>query len=292
MTGEGPAGASPSRPPRAASLRHGVEALGAGLRGGLGALRSGVVYVGGIVRLYGAVGQRLGRTVHGGSHRVRLEALVQQAVRVGVRSIPIVVLVQIFIGIILALNMAPTLADYGRLENVADVVAVAVFRELGPLISAVILSGFAGASIAAELGAMVEGEEIKALRAHALDPIRFLVVPRVVATAVMMIGLTVIADVVGVVGGLLTSVFVLDVSALTYIDQTKQALSLTAYFTGLSKAAVFGALIAGLACYEGLNVRGGAEGVGRATTTTVVKSIVCLIGADCIFTVIFYVVGW
>jgi phospholipid/cholesterol/gamma-HCH transport system permease protein len=139
---------------------------------------------------------------------------------------------------------------------------------------------------------MVEGEEIKALRAHALDPIRFLVVPRVIATTVMLVGLTVVADVVGVFGGYLTGVVVLGINSATYIDQTQAALSLHDYFTGLFKSGVFGAIIAALACYEGLNVTGGAEGVGRATTTTVVKSIVAIIGADCVFTAIFYVVGW
>jgi phospholipid/cholesterol/gamma-HCH transport system permease protein len=272
--------------------RQRIEAVGALIRLGLVALRRAVLYVGGLVRLFGSIGQAALRAVRGGPHRIRAEALVQQAVRVGVRSVPIIVLVQVFIGIILALNLAPTLDMYGQLERVADVVAIAVFRELGALISAIILSGFAGASIAAELGAMVEGEEIKALKAHALDPIRFLVVPRVVATTVMLLGLTVIADIVGVFGGFLTGVFVLHLDAGSYIDETRAALSLHDYYTGLFKGCVFGALIAGLACYEGLNVTGGAEGVGRATTTTVVKSIVCLIGADCIFTAIFYVVGW
>lgn len=277
---------------RLALERQRVESLGAAVHSGLARLRGTVVYVGGIVGLFLAVAGRIARALRGGAHRIRLESLVQQAVRVGVRSLPIIILVQVFIGIILALNMAPTLETYGSLERVADVVAIAVFRELGALISAVILSGFAGASIAAELGAMVECEEIKALRSHALDPIRFLVVPRVIATTVMLVGLTVVADVVGVFGGFLTAVFVLDVSPATYIDQTQAALSLHDYFTGLFKSGVFGAIIAGLACYEGLNVTGGAEGVGRATTTTVVKSIVALIGADCIFTAIFYVVGW
>lgn len=272
--------------------RQPIESVGASVRASARAVGSAVVYVGGMVRLFGAVGARIGRAYRGGLDRIRFSALVQQAVRVGVRSIPIIVLVQIFIGIILALSMARPLEDYGQLERVADVVAIAVFREMGALISAVILSGFAGASIAAELGAMVEGEEIKALRAHALDPIRFLVVPRVVATMIMMIGLTILADVVGVFGGFVTSVFVLDISPGVYIDNTRAALGLTDYFTGLFKGGVFGAIIAGLACYEGLNVTGGAEGVGRATTTTVVKSVVSLIGADCIFTVTFYALEW
>lgn len=278
--------------PSVSTAGEAVARVGATVRAAGQTLAGAVVYAGGLVRLFGQAGQRLLRAIRGGPHRIRAAALVQQAVRVGVRSIPIVVLVQIFIGIILALNLAPTLATYGQLERVADVVAIAVFRELGALITAVILSGYAGASIAAELGAMVEGEEIKALRAHALDPIRFLVVPRVVATTVMMVALTILADVMGVLGGLLTAVFVLDVPPLTYIDLTRTALTTGDYLTGLAKALVFGALIAGLACYEGLHVTGGAEGVGRATTTTVVKSIVGLIAADCAFTAVFYVLEW
>jgi phospholipid/cholesterol/gamma-HCH transport system permease protein len=171
-------------------------------------------------------------------------------------------------------------------------VAIAILRELGPLIKDILLIGFAGASIAAELGAMVEGEEIKALRAHALDPVGFLVVPRVLATATMMVGLTIVADLIGIFGGFLTSTLVLDVSAQVYLDLTRNAVDLTDYFTGLFKSLVFGTIVATLACFEGLNSRGGAEGVGRATTTTVVKSIVALIGADMIFTAIFYVLGW
>lgn len=268
------------------------ESVGASIRGWSAALLGAVTYVGGLTGLLGSVGQRFARGILYRGARIRLQAYSQQSFRFGVRSIPIVMLVQVFIGVILALNLAPTLETYGQLEQVATVVAIAVFRELGPLITAILLSGFAGASIAAELGAMVEGEEIKALRAHALDPIRFLVVPRVIATAVMMIGLTVLADLMGVFGGFLTGVYVLDISPQAYIDLTGEAVGLADYLTGLSKAIVFGAIIAALACYEGLNVHGGAEGVGRATTTTVVKCIVALIGADCIFTAVFYVLEW
>ncbi len=270
----------------------GPEALGALLRATGRGLLAGVEYVGGVVGLLLAVIDRavvrpLRRLEH-----MRLAATVQQSIRVGVRALPIIMLVQVFIGIILALNMAPVLESYGQLERVADIVAIAVFRELGPLITAIVLSGFAGASIAAELGAMVEGEEIKALRAHALDPISFLVVPRVIATTAMMVGLAVVADVIGVIGGLMTSTLVLDVSARVYLDATAAAVDKTDYFTGLFKAGVFGVIVSSLACYEGLSVRGGAEGVGRATTTTVVKSIVALIGADAIFAAVFYVIGW
>jgi phospholipid/cholesterol/gamma-HCH transport system permease protein len=273
-------------------LRRGTEAVGRVVSAGLDALAEGVVYMGGLLRLVLSIGQRLVVQRAGAGGRLRLAALVRQMVRVGVRAIPIVVLVQIFIGIILALNMAPVLESYGQLERVADIVAIATFRELGPLITAILLSGFAGASIAAELAAMVEGEELKAMRAMALDPVRFLVAPRVIATTIMMVGLAVIADIVGVTGGLLTSVFVLDISAQTYVDATRAALTTKDYYTGLAKAAVFGLIVSSLACYEGLRVQGGAEGVGRSTTTTVVKSIVALIAADTVFTAIFYVLGW
>lgn len=269
-----------------------IASFGATVRSGIEYLYNAVVYLGGVVRLGLSVAARSATLVTGRGGRRRLDALVRQMIRVGVRSIPIIILVQTFIGVILSLNLAPTLDAYGQLDRVADVVAISVFRELGPLFTAILLSGFAGASIAAELGAMVEGEEIKALRAHALDPIRFLVVPRVIATATMMLGLTVLADLVAVFGGYLCATMRLGLNGAIYIESTRAALTVSDYITGLTKAAVFGVVIALLACYEGLGVRGGAEGVGRATTTTVVKSIVGLIAADVVFAAIFYSLGW
>jgi phospholipid/cholesterol/gamma-HCH transport system permease protein len=224
--------------------------------------------------------------------RFRRPALIYQMVRVGVRSISIIVLVQVFIGIILVLQMAPTLDMYGQLSSVANIIGIAVFRELGPLITAVVLSGFAGASIAAEIGAMVESEEIKALRAHALNPINFLVVPRVLATVMMMIGLTVISDVMGVLGGFITAVGFLNIDSQIYIQNTQAALTAKDFITGLIKSGIFGLQISIIACYLGLRVSGGAVGVGRATTQTVVLSIVSLIAMDCLFTAVFYIFGF
>lgn len=268
------------------------ESIGRAVRGGFAALFDSVEYIGGLTSLAGSVIGRTLRSVRGGGQRVRLGAVAAQCFRFGVRSIPIIMLVQMFIGVILVLNIAPTFEAYGQTENVAIVIAIAIFRELGPLLTAILLSGYAGASIAAELGAMVEGEEIKALRAHAMDPIRYLVAPRVLATAGMMLGLTVLADVVGVLGGFLTGVYILDIPPRVFLEIARTSVDHTDYLTGLFKGIVFGGIIATLACYEGLNVAGGAEGVGRATTTTVVKSIVALIGADMVFTAVFYVVGW
>src|SRR5688500_14260952 len=129
--------------------------------------------------------------------------------RVGVRSIPIVSLVLFCIGAILALQMAPILRDYGVLQQTADIISIAIFRELGPLVSAIVLTGFAGASIAAEMGTMVVSEEIEALEAHAINPVRFLVVPRMIATTLMMICIAIIGDLAGVIGGLTVCYFFL-----------------------------------------------------------------------------------
>jgi phospholipid/cholesterol/gamma-HCH transport system permease protein len=229
--------------------------------------------------------------VSGRGRRMGWENLWSQMVRVGVKSVPIVCLVVFCIGSILTLQMAPVLEGYGAAARVADIIAIAMFRELGPLVAAIVLTGFAGASIAAELGSMVVGEEIEALEAHAISPVRFLVVPRVIATTVMMVCLAIVADLVGVIGGLLVGVYAVGLNPTEYIQNTFSAILLHDFYTGLIKAAVFGMLISLLACYLGLNVRGGATGVGNATTKTVVYTIVALITVDLLFTAVFYYYG-
>jgi phospholipid/cholesterol/gamma-HCH transport system permease protein len=218
--------------------------------------------------------------------------LWEQMDRVGVKSIPIVCLVLFCIGAILSLQMAPILKDYGAIDKVADIIAIAVGRELGPLVSAIVLTGFAGASIAAEMGTMVVSEEIEALEAHAIEPIRFLVVPRIMATTIMMICIAVIGDFAGGIGGLVTANTFLGITPTMYIHHTFDVLKVRDFITGLVKAGVFGLLISSLACRLGLSVTGGAQGVGVATTRTVVLTIVALIAVDLIFTAVFYYLGW
>lgn len=215
-------------------------------------------------------------------------ALVTQIVRVGVRSIFIVSLVSGCVGLILALQLAPPLDGFGQRDLVANIVGVAVLRELGPLIGAIVLTGFAGASIAAEIGTMVVSEEVEALQAHALNPVRFLVVPRVFATIVSMTALGVIASLVSILSAMAVSVLVLDIPITTYIDNTLNQAKLVDFLTGTMKATVFGALIGLIACGNGLKVTGGAAGVGNATTGTVVQSVVAIVIADLVFTAIFY----
>jgi phospholipid/cholesterol/gamma-HCH transport system permease protein len=219
-------------------------------------------------------------------------ALAQQIERIGIRSIGIIVLASAAIGLILVLQMAPPLQDFDQVDKVANVNAIAVLRELGPLISAIVLTGFAGAAIAAELGTMVVGEEIEALRAMALNPVRFLVVPRVLATLIGLVALTVLADVVAISAGALIGVFILDVPFGVYKYNTLDQATVADFMTGVVKGGVFGGLIGLIACHNGLNVSGGAAGVGRATTKTVVYSIVSIVLADLLFTSLFYALDW
>ena len=249
-------------------------------------------FIGGVGYLLLDTAKATGRgLVTGRGRRLGWANLWAQMVRVGVRSVPIVTLVLLCIGAILALQMAPILRDYGALQQVADIISVAVFRELGPLVAAIVLTGFAGASIAAEMGTMVVSEEIEALEAQAISPVRFLVVPRVIATTIMMVCVAVVADLMGILGGLIVANGVLGLSASGYLIHTFNAIHVDDFSTGLVKAGVFGALISGLACYLGLSVTGGAQGVGVATTRTVVLTIVALITVDLVFTGVFYALG-
>ena len=253
----------------------------------------------GLLELVGGLGYLLLDTAAATRHalftgrgrRLGWRNLWAQMVRVGVRSIPIVSIVLLSIGAILVFQIAPILRDYGALDRVADIVSVAVFRELGPLVSAIVLTGFAGASIAAEMGTMVVSEEIEALEAQAIHPVRFLVVPRVLATVVMTTCVAVVGDLMGVIGGLAVATASLGIGADQYLRHTFDAVDLDDFLTGLVKAGVFGMLISGIACRLGLSVTGGAQGVGAATTRTVVYTIVALILVDLGFTWVFYSLG-
>ena len=215
-------------------------------------------------------------------------SIIMQIIRVGVRSIFIVSLVSGCVGLILALQLAPPLDQFGSRDLVANIVGVAILRELGPLIGAIVLTGFAGASIAAELGTMVVSEEIEALEAHALNPVRFLVVPRVSATILSMTVLGVLSDLMAILCALGVSATVLGIPGSVFMENLLAQVSLTDFVTGILKAMIFGMLIGLISCTNGLKVSGGAAGVGNATTRTVVQCVVAIIVADLVFTAIFY----
>lgn len=250
-----------------------------------------IEHIGSLWFLFAQAGVWIGRAFTRKRVRLGRVAIVAQIVRIGVSSILIVSLVSGAIGFILGLQMAPPLDKLGQVELVPNIIAVAVLRELGPLVAAIVLIGFAGASIAAELGTMAVGEEIEALEAHALNPIRFLVVPRLIATTASLACLAVIANAVAIFSAAMMSKTILGISWTTYYNNTIAQVDPVDFLTGLVKAAVFGALIGLIACGNGLKVTGGAAGVGKATTSTVVESVVAVIFADLIFTTIFYACG-
>jgi len=249
-------------------------------------------FLGGVFGLLFDVLIWLKRSIFNKDVRFGRAATVGQIVRIGVRSIGIVCLGCGCIVLILAIQMDPPLATFGQTDKIANIVGVAILRELGPLISAIVLTGFAGAAIAAELGTMVVGEEIEALEAQALNPIRFLALPRVLATTLSLILLTIIGDIIAIVAAGVVSIELLGVPYELYKANTLSQVTLSDFTTGLFKAGVFGVILASIACYNGFKVSGGAAGVGKATTDTVVQTVVTIVIADLIFTAMFYQLGW
>lgn len=216
------------------------------------------------------------------------ERIFEQARKIGADSLPIVSLVSIFIGIILALQTAVQMQRLGSEMYIASIVALSVVRELGPVLTALIVAGRSGASITAEIGTMAVTEQIDALQTLAINPIQFLVLPRLIAATFMLPILTLYSDIIGIIGGYIICVFKLNIASSMYLNITFDSLLLKDLFTGLIKALFFGMIIAFVGCYEGFNVEGGAEGVGKATTTSVVTTFILIIAADCFFTALFY----
>ncbi|HVR75930.1 MAG TPA: ABC transporter permease [Planctomycetota bacterium] len=220
--------------------------------------------------------------------RLRRAEAFYQMERLGLKSFGIVSLVIFFVGIILAFQMAYVLKALGVTVYVANITGVAMMREMAPLLVAMVMAGFNGAAIAAEIGTMVVDEEVTALETSALHPVRFLVVPRVLAAMVMMPFVTLIATYIGIFGGFAVGNLLLDIEAEKYLSRTLESLKHKDLIAGLVKAEAFGILVALIACQEGMRVTGGAQGVGRATTNAVVRAIVAIIVCDMLFTAFFF----
>ncbi len=219
---------------------------------------------------------------------LRWRTSVEQMVIVGVNSIPLIAMLSFIVGMILALQGAYVLRPFGAVIYVADLVGVTMTRELAPLVAAIIVTGRSGSAFAAEIGTMIVSEEVDALTTIGLNPIKFLVVPKLLAIIIMQPCLTMVANVVSMLGGLFIAVTLLDVGAIRYINETFSVLVLQDIVTGLIKSLFFAVIIALVGCYEGFQVEGGAEGVGIHTTASVVKSIVFIILADLFVTIFFY----
>lgn len=250
---------------------------------------AGLIFAG-IARLWELSAAVLGSIFFswGRKKAIRTDEVFHQMVLSGVDSLPIISLTAAAVGMVLALQAAYQLKEFGAVLYTGSLVSVSVARELGPLVAAIVISGRIGARMAAELGTMKVQEEIDALITMGLNPIRFLVVPRCLALIVMLPCLTVITDVVAMLGGFLVGTLGVGINPDLYIIKSFDALVLKDVYSGLAKSAIFALLIALVSCHQGLSVEGGAEGVGKATTQAVVTSIVLIIVVDCLATAIFY----
>jgi phospholipid/cholesterol/gamma-HCH transport system permease protein len=214
--------------------------------------------------------------------------LLKQIEEVGIKSIPVVLITGAFTGMVLALQSYTGFKRFNAEAFVGTVVALSMTRELGPVLSGLMVSGRVGSAMAAELGTMQVTEQIDALYTLATNPIKYLIVPRFLASVIVMPILTLFADVVGILGGYLVSVNLLGSNPTIYLRRTFDYLDLEDFYTGLLKSVVFGMIIAIVGCYQGFHTQGGAEGVGKATTKAVVMSSLLILIANYFITALFF----
>jgi phospholipid/cholesterol/gamma-HCH transport system permease protein len=227
-------------------------------------------YAGGVANLSAEAGSLIAR------FRIRLAETISQAFLLGVQSTPIVLLTSLFTGMVFSLESALQAVQFGVPSLVGVAVAYTAARELGPMLTAVVVAGRVGAAIAAELGSMVVTEQVEALEALGLAPTRMLVVPRLLALLATLPVLTVLAEVVYVTGGMLLAYSVAHIPYVTFMDGVHQAIGMDDVLKGLLKTLVFATIIVLIGAYQGLGTRGGAAGVGKATTGAVVTSIILI----------------
>lgn len=221
-------------------------------------------------------------------NRYRWQATVHQMLQIGVDALPMVSLMAICTGFILAMQGASELRRFGALNYVIDLVAVGFTRELGPLLTAIAVSGRSGSSFAAEIGTMKVTEELDSLRVMALEPVEFVLAPKYLASLIVVPCLSVACNVCGIFAGALFMFFSTHLSPSLYLHGVMNSIQLHDVITGLIKSVAFATIIAHVGCLEGFRVRGGPDSVGRSTTSAVVKSTFLVILADAIFTTIFY----
>jgi len=213
---------------------------------------------------------------------------MRQVIDIGYFSLPVVGLTAVFTGMVLALQSYTGFSRFNAESGIATVVALSVTRELGPVLAGLMVAGRIGAAMAAELGTMRVTEQIDALTTLSTNPYKYLIVPRIVAATLMLPLLVLVADIIGIFGGFLVSVYRLDFNAANYISQTWEYLERRDVTSGLWKAAAFGFIIALMGCYNGFNSKGGAQGVGAATTNAVVTASILILVTNYLLTGIFF----
>lgn len=222
---------------------------------------------------------------------IRWTDFPEQFTTIGVNALPISLLIVFLIGLITGYQGALQLKEFGADVYIADLISISITRELGPLMVAIIVAGRSGSAFTAEIGTMKVSEEIDALKVMGFNVIDFLVMPRLVAIIIAMPLIVILADLVGILGGLIASLATLDITAVTYFNRMQISLSLNDVFSGLIKSCVFGLVIVVIGCFRGFQVSGGAESVGRYTTSSVVTSIFNIILIDALFTLLFPIIG-
>ena len=242
-----------------------------------------------IVIFIGAVAQAMGQDLIR-PRKIKWDRLWKLVERAGADGVPIVAALSFLMGVILAFQAAIQLRKFGGNIFVADLVSVSICLEMGPLLAGMIVTGRSGAAYAAQIGTMQVTEEIDALRVMAIDPINYLVAPRILAVALVLPCLTLMADLMGIFGGCLVAAFSLDLTPTTYFNQVRKVLEVSDVMKGLGKSMVYGIEIALIGCLRGFQVRGGAESVGGATTSAVVTSIFVLTVTNAVFSLLFHYV--
>ncbi len=246
--------------------------------------------LGGWLAFLGEATLAVGRLMTGRARYRRLDLAIELQ-DAGARALPIVTLISFLVGMIMAFVGAVQLQQFGASIYVANMVAIAMAREMGAMMTAIIMAGRTGSAYAAQLGTMNVSQEIDALATMGIPPVDFLVLPRLLALSLMLPLLAVYADFVGMVGGAVVATGMLDVGVLQYWEQTKGALTMTDFATGVGKAVVFGILVAVAGCLQGMRSGRSAAAVGGAATSAVVSAIVLVIVADGLFAVVFNVLG-
>jgi phospholipid/cholesterol/gamma-HCH transport system permease protein len=224
-------------------------------------------------------------------HELRLPSISRQVSETGINALPIVGLLAVMISIVIAYQGVAQLRPYGGEDLTIDLVAVSVLREMGVLITAIMVAGRSGSAFTAEIGVMKSREEIDALKVMGLDPMTMLVVPRVIGIVITLPLLTFYADIMGLAGGAVIGNALLGVTPMQYFEHARHAVTGSDYFVGLIKAPVFAVVIGVIGCMHGLRVTGSAESVGRETTRSVVKSIFLVIVLDALFSILFEKLG-
>jgi phospholipid/cholesterol/gamma-HCH transport system permease protein len=252
-----------------------------------GATERALGYVGGLTQLLGDALVQAFRSPL--KRSLSLQRACHQAMIIGVTALPVVSFITFFIGVIMALQGAYELRRFGAIHLVADTVAISITRELGPLVTAIVVIGRSGSAFAAEIGTMKVTEELDALQTMALNPVGFLVTPKLLAMLIMIPCLTIWADFMGVIGGGVFGVAGAGYSWTSYFAATRDALFMRDVITGLVKSVVFAMVITGVGCHEGFATRSGSEQVGRSTTSAVVNSIFLVVLVDLVFTAVFYI---